>query len=141
MVRKEKVKKVAKGLVKQRKEKVLASLKELGTCICKQIDGNEFPSISMPSRSIQNILYDPETRQYILGKTQVKRSARNVRHIRPFTQLVWTASFADELSNQSRTSTLRDVFYSAQAYEMNFIDQAESDNIITDLETVLVSAR
>lgn len=141
MVRKAKVKKATRGLVKQRKEKILASLKELGGNVCQQIDHNEFPSINMPSRSIQNILYDPVTRQYVLGKTEVKRSARNVRHIRPFTQLVWTASFADELSGQSRTSTLRDVFYSAQAYEMNFIDQAESDNTITDLETILGAAR
>jgi len=134
-------KKTVKGVVKQRKERVLASLKSLGLDICQQIERNEFPAIKIPSRSIQNIFYDPETRQYVLGKRQVSRSARNVGHIRPFTQLIWTASFVDELTDQSRTSTLRDVFYSAQAYDMNFIDQAESDNIITDLETVLGDAR
>src|SRR5437773_6829669 len=78
---------------------------------------------------------DDKTRQYILGKRSVKRSARNVRHIRPFTQLLWTALFTDELTAQNKTSTLRDVFYSAQAYEMDFQDQQESDNLITDLET------
>jgi len=141
MVRKAKARKTSKGVVKQRKERVLGSLGNLGTGICQQIDRKEFPWIEMPVRSIQNIFYDAETRQYVLGNRQVRRSARNVRHIRPFTQLVWTASFVDELSKQARTSTLRDVFYSAQAYEMDFIDQAESDNIITDLETVLGAAR
>ena len=80
-------------------------------------------------------------RQYILGDHYVKRSARNISHIRPLTQLTWTGSFVDELAREGKTSTLRDVFYSAQAYEMSFADQAESDDIITDLETVLGHAR
>jgi DNA topoisomerase-6 subunit A len=49
--------------------------------------------------------------------------------------------FSNELSGQRKTSTLRDVYYSAQAYEMTFKDQQESNNIITDLETVLGFSR
>src|SRR2546426_11438891 len=126
----------SKSLMKERKEKVLPSLREMGSDVYGQLLKNDFPSVKMPSRSIANILYDDKTRQYILGKRSVKRSARNVRHIRPFTQLLWTAMFVDELTEQNKTSTLRDVFYSAQAYEMDFQDQQESDGLITDLETV-----
>ena len=100
-----------------------------------------FPEIQMPSRSIENIYYSPELRQYILGKRKVRRTARNIRHIRPFTQLVWAAYFAHELTLQRKTSTLRDVYYSAQAYEMSFKDQQESNSIITDLETVIGFSR
>src|SRR5713226_3669734 len=131
-----KEKKRSKGVIKERKEKVLSALEELGEQVYNQLGKKEFPSFKMPSRSISNIIYDEKTRQYILGKRNVKRSARNVRHIRPFTQLLWTAMFVDELTAQNKTSTLRDVFYSAQAYEMDFQDQQESDNLITDLETV-----
>ena len=134
-------KKKPTGSIKLRKEKVLAGLQNLGLQIYDQIVQREFPSIKMPSRSIHNIFYDQKLRQYILGERGVRRSSRNVRHIRPFTQLVWTASFVDELTRLNKTSTLRDVFYSAQAYEMSFVDQAESDNIITDLETVVASSR
>src|SRR5215831_5505643 len=130
-----------KGTMKERKEKVLSSLKDLGADVYEQLVKNEFPSVKMPSRSIANILYDDKTRQYILGKRSVKRSARNVRHIRPFTQLLWTAMFVDELTEQNKTSTLRDVFYSAQAYEMDFQDQQESDSLITDLESVVRFSR
>jgi DNA topoisomerase-6 subunit A len=49
---------------------------------------------------------------------------------------VWAAFFAQELTKQRKTSTLRDVYYSAQAFDIAFKDQAESDNVITDLETV-----
>jgi len=133
---KEKKTRPSKGVMKERKKEVLSSLEHLGREVYEQLAKKEFPTVKMPSRSIANILYDKKTRQYILGNRNVKRSARNVRHIRPFTQLLWTAMFTDELTGQNKTSTLRDVFYSAQAYEMDFQDQQESDNLITDLETV-----
>ncbi len=125
----------------ERKKEVIASLENLGLQIYEQIDDGYFPSIEMPSRSTENIRYDPQVRQYILGDRKVRRNTRNIRHIRPFTQLVWTALFSRELTSHRKTSTLRDVYYSAQAYEMKFTDQQESNNIITDLETVLGLSR
>lgn len=129
-----------KQIVK-RKKAVLTSLKKLGGGIYEQLKDGYFPSITMPSRSTENIQYDPDIRQYILGDKQTLRNSRNIRHIKPFTSLVWTAFFSHELTSQRKTSTLRDVFYSAQAYEMKFKDQQESNKIITDLETVLGFAR
>lgn len=134
-------KKTTTSRVEQKKGLVLNSLKNLGDQIYSQLSQKQWPSVRMPSRSINNIRYDEKSRQYILGEHAVKRSARNIGHIRPLTQLVWTGSFVDELAREGKTSTLRDVFYSAQAYEMSFADQAESDDIITDLETVLGQAR
>jgi DNA topoisomerase-6 subunit A len=125
----------------ERKKEVISSLENLGLKIYEQIDSGYFPSIEMPSRSTENIRYDPQVRQYILGDRKVRRHTRNIRHIRPFTQLVWTALFSRELTSQRKTSTLRDVYYSAQAYEMKFTDQQESNNIITDLETVMGLSR
>lgn len=127
-------------MVEKRKE-VLASLENLGLKTYEQLDSGYFPSITMPSRSTENIHYDPQLRQYILGDRTVRRSTRNIRHLKPFTQLVWAALFSHELTSQRKTSTLRDVYYSAQAYEMTFTDQEESNNIITDLETVLGFSR
>jgi len=129
------------GLVKEKKARVLTALTGLGERLYNQLANRQFPWIQMPNRSIYNIQYDQNLRQYVLGDKAVKRSARNIKHIRPLTQLVWTGSFVNELRQQDRTSTLRDVFYSAQAYEMNFADQTESDNIITDLETVIGHSR
>lgn len=127
--------------MKKRKAATLQTLEKLGDRIYEQMTNGEFPRIQMPSRSTANIRYDETLRQYVLGNRIVKRSSRNIRHIRPLTQLVWTAYFARELGRTDRTSTLRDVFYSAQAFDVNFRDQQESDNIITDLETVLGYAR
>jgi DNA topoisomerase-6 subunit A len=130
-----------KAKIAERQLEVIAGLKTFGTQIYNQLDQGVFPSINMPSRSTENINYDPTLRQFILGEKSVSRSARNIRHIKPFTQLAWAAMFSNELTTQRKTSTLRDVYYSAQAYEMTFTDQQESNNIITDLETLTGFAR
>ena len=135
------MKKQAKSPAVERKKEVITNLTGFGDTLYDQMENGTFPWIKMPSRSIENIYYDTKLRQYVLGDKAVRRSTGNIRHIKPFTQLVWAAYFAQELSKQRKTSTLRDVYYSAQAYEIAFKDQAESDNVITDLETVAKFAR
>jgi DNA topoisomerase-6 subunit A len=130
-----------RGSATERKKEILTSLENFGAKLYEQMERGYFPWIEMPSRSIENIFYSPELRQYVLGEKRVRRSARNIRHIRPFTQLVWAAYFANELTKERKTSTLRDVYYSAQAYDMSFKDQPESNSIITDLETVVGFSR
>jgi DNA topoisomerase-6 subunit A len=137
----EKKKQKRRSSIIERRKEVLEKLQGLGTRIYDQIDTGNFPSVDMPSRSTDNIAYDEQLRQFILGDKHVRRSARNIRHVKPFTQLTWAALFSNELTTQRKTSTLRDVYYSAQAYEMTFQDQQESNNIITDLETVLGNSR
>jgi len=134
-------KKKHKTSITEKKSEVVGSLKKFGTSIYDQLDQGIFPTINMPSRSTENINYDPVVRQYVLGEKSVGRSTRNIRHVKPFTQLTWAAMFSNELTTQRKTSTLRDVYYSAQAYEMSFTDQQESNNIITDLETLTGFAR
>ncbi|TRO47709.1 DNA topoisomerase IV subunit A [Candidatus Bathyarchaeota archaeon] len=122
-------------------KEIIGSLKILGTQIYDQLENGVFPTINMPSRSIDNINYDPNLRQYVLGEKTVTRSSRNIRHLKPFTQLAWAALFSNELTFHKKTSTLRDVYYSAQAYNMTFKNQQESNNIITDLETAIGHSR
>ena len=126
----------------RQRESVELYLKQLGNIVYEQIQNREFPWIMMQSRSTDNIVYDPDLRQYILGGRTIRRHSRNIRHIRPFTQLVWTAWFARELLRLKKTSTLREVYYSARGQQdIEFKNQGESDNIITDLETALNKPR
>ena len=89
--------------VMEKKHEVIAGLKALGTDIYNQLDKGVFPTINMPSRSTENITYDPSIRQYVLGEKVVSRSARNIRHVKPFTQLAWAAMFSNELTTQRKT--------------------------------------
>ena len=126
---------------KEKQKTLLEALKNKGSEIYSDLDRGEFPKFSIPSRSVSNIVYDDKLRQYILGKNASLRSAKNTSQLRSFTQLMWLAFFANRLSQEKKSSTLRDVYYSSQAFAIDFEDQSESDNIIVDLETVLSRPR
>ncbi|MDG6926321.1 MAG: hypothetical protein JRN09_07180 [Nitrososphaerota archaeon] len=131
----------SKTTAEARKDKVEKALKGLGQSVYDDLDAGRFPAVNFASRSVRNIVYDKKLQQFILGNSTVRRSAGNIKHIRPFTQLLWLAFFSKKLVEEKRTSTLRDVYYSAQAFNVEFMDQAESDELITDLEVLLESAR
>ncbi len=124
-----------------RKSSAQSLLKTLGSSVYSDLDEGKFPSLTLASRSVRNIVYDKKLQQFVLGPATVKRSSGNIKHIRPFTQLLWLAYFAKKLVDEKRTSTLRDVYYSAQAFDVEFVDQGESDELITDLEVLMQMAR
>ena len=121
----------------QAKQKsVLSMLKKHGTKIYDDLDTGQFPKFAIPSRSVNNIVYDKHLRQYILGANTALRSSKNSAQLRSFTQLMWLAFFANRLTQEKKSSTLRDVYYSSQAFAIEFEGQSESDGIIVDLEAV-----
>ena len=126
---------------KDKSKDLVEILKKHGVQVYEDLENGQFPKISIPNRSISNIVYDKKLRQYILGSGTALRSSKNTAQLRSFTQLVWLAFFANKLTQQKKSSTLRDVYYSSQAFAIDFDDQSESDNIIVDLEAVLTKPR
>ena len=126
---------------KDKSKDLVEILKKHGAQVYADLENGQFPKISIPNRSISNIIYDKKLRQYILGSGTALRSSKNTAQLRSFTQLVWLAFFANKLTQQKKSSTLRDVYYSSQAFAIDFDDQSESDNIIVDLEAVLTKPR
>ena len=126
---------------REKQKTLLDMLKTHGAQICGDVEAGKFPQFSIPSRSVSNITYDEKLRQYVLGGGASVRSSKNTSQLRAFTQLVWMAFFANRLTREKKSSTLRDVYYSSQAFQVEFEDQAESDNIIVDLEAVLARPR
>ncbi|MHA1238120.1 MAG: DNA topoisomerase IV subunit A [Candidatus Odinarchaeia archaeon] len=136
-----------KVLKKKMMEKLLSTenidskLKEIGRELYNQIANNMFPYLKIPSRSTSNIIFDPNLRQYVLAGKMTTRTAKHLSQIRSFTQIVWVMRFIRELLKMNKTSTLRDVYYSSEAYGVKFNDQQESDTAITDVEAVLGAPR
>ncbi|MFQ5871109.1 MAG: DNA topoisomerase IV subunit A [Candidatus Geothermarchaeales archaeon] len=118
------------------REIVLEQLTDFGEDLYETMSEGRFPVVDIPSRTTSNIQYDEVTRSYVLGDRTFRRAASNIRHLKSLSQLVWNAFFAKELIRGRRTSTLRDVYYSSQAFDIPFRDQKESDDVITDLEAV-----
>ena len=125
----------------RRQKDLLKSFEVLGKRIYGDLDRAAFPKLSVPSRSVSNIVYDTALRQYILGSKSSLRSSRNTSQLRSFTQLMWLAFFANRLTQEKKSSTLRDVYYSSQAFAIDFKNQSESDSIIVDLEAVIAKPR
>jgi len=125
------------------KQQSFDKLVTLGNKIYKQLQEEKYPEFDMPSRTSSNIYYDEKTRQFSLGKKKIRRSSRNVRHLKPFLQTMFVAMFAArDLLEPGRTSTLRDLYYSSEsAMAKMFKNQSESDNIITDVESIIGMAR
>jgi DNA topoisomerase-6 subunit A len=126
---------------KEKQKNILEMLKSHGAKVYDDLENGQFPKFSIPSRSVSNIVYDKKLRQYILGNNSALRSSKNSAQLRSFTQLMWLAFFANRLTQEKKSSTLRDVYYSSQAFAVEFEDQSESDNIIVDLEAVTSKPR
>ncbi len=123
------------------REEIVGKLRKLGERVLSYLERGEFPEIELPSRTTTNIEYNSELRQYVLGSKTVTRTTRNIKHLRPFTQLMWMAMFAKQLVETRKTSTLRDAFYNAIGFGIDFEDQQESDETVTELETLVGTVR
>jgi DNA topoisomerase-6 subunit A len=116
-------------------------LRSLGQRVIADIEAGLPPSFEIPDRGTGNIIYQSQDEHFTLGSSTVSRDAGNLKHIRSFAQLVWVAFFAKELLKSQRTSSLRDLYYSSEAYGVHFSNQSESDKIVTDLEALTGLAR
>ena len=76
------------------KDKSFKKLVALGKKVYGQLEEQKYPDFEMPLRASSNIYYDLKTRQYSVGEKKVRRSAGNVRHLKPFLQTMFVASFA-----------------------------------------------
>ncbi len=115
-------------------EDALAVLRKMGRSVVDSIQNQQFPAIDIPDRKTNNIVYDEASGRFTLGPSTSRRDSSNTKHVRSFAQLMWVADFAKRLLESSRTSSLRDLYYSSEAFGVKFADQSESDRIVTDLE-------
>ncbi len=119
------------------KSAVLVKLKRIGEEVVEALNRGDWPTLYLPVRSTKNIVYDPGLRQYVLGLKKAERTVANIRHLRPFAQLIWVCKFAKQLLTSGKTSTLRDTYYVAIGEGIDFESQDESDDIILEVESLI----
>lgn len=114
---------------------VLEKLRSLGKTILTSVKEKRFPKIRIPIRSMSNIVYDQNLGQWTMGGRMAVQSSGNIRQVKPFARMVWTASIVKkELLEEDRTTTLRDIYYLSTNDEMEYKNQEESNTIIENLE-------
>jgi DNA topoisomerase-6 subunit A len=109
-------------------------LRSIGEDIITSIEDQQFPILELSDRSTDNIRYDSDLKCFKLGNSKVVRDSSNLRHVNSFSKLLWVASYTKRLLETGRTSSLRDLYYSSEAFGVDFKDQSESDRIVSDLE-------
>lgn len=119
-------------------EPSLGALQKLAKSIIEKYKKNGDLKIQVPVRGTSNIVYDKKLRQYVLAGKTKELDVRNLAVSKAFTQRAWLIWFiAHELVAQGKSATLRDIYYSAQAYNLNFEEQGLSDQAIYDIEATI----
>ena len=62
------------GTAEARQSAIQGLLTGLGGTVYSDLDEGRFPSLTLASRSVKNIVYDKKLQQFVLGPTTVKKS-------------------------------------------------------------------
>ena len=125
-------------------EKTIEQLKKMGLQVVHCIEKGIVPELDIPIRSTSNIVYDPKSMCYVLGKGMATRSAGNIRHVKKVAQMMKVADFAKNLlKHGQRHVTKRELYYISESWgdKLKFIDQPESDDVVEDIEAVISKPR
>jgi DNA topoisomerase-6 subunit A len=124
--------------------KILNKLIELGRGVLQDFEHRRVPKLKIPIRSTSNIKLDPKTMCYIIGKAMSSRSAGNIRHIKPFAQLLKVSAYCKDLIRDGkRHVTKRELYYISESWGdlLKFKEQPECDGIVEDIEAITGTPR
>ncbi len=101
----------------------------------EQMKEGMVPSISLPTRTKQNIEYDDESEVWKYGDRESIRSAGSAKsalHLLKMSYVIW---FLKNQIAENRSSTLRELYYISEGWKKaKFQAQDESNFLIEDLE-------
>jgi DNA topoisomerase-6 subunit A len=104
-----------------------------------QFDRGEIPEMSVPTRTKSNIVFDEDEDVWVYGDRESTRSANSVRGARKLLKAIYTIDFLSEQLEEDRSSTLRELYYLSESWdveEAQFSSQDESNQLVEDLEIV-----
>ena len=111
----------------------------------------EDPGFDIPTRSLSNADFDAKKKIITMGDATQRRNFFNLSQAKKFMQTMLVASGCQELAEQGKTTSIRDMYYHCKHTiknergksigENTFDDQAESDPIIEDLEVAINALR
>ena len=127
-------------------EDVNERLISLAEGVIDQAQELENPSVSIPVRSLSNVIFDEERSIIEMGDKVQNRVLFNVNMAKRFMQTFLVASACKDLLKSGKTTSIRDLFYMTKhtigkTNENTFDEQEESDPIIEDLEVTIDALR
>ena len=112
-------------------------LEEIATQIYEQLNTGKIPEMAVPTRSKNNIIFDEKAKVWKYGKSETTRTAKKLDGAYMLLRTTYLLDFIREMSTQSKSSTLRELYYISEAWDLGkFHAQDESNKLIEDLEIV-----
>ncbi len=100
-----------------------------------QMTAGEIPSISLPTRTKQNIEYDTGSEVWKYGDRESVRSAGSAKSALHLLKMAFVIWFLKKQISEDRSSTLRELYYISEGWKKaKFAAQDESNFLIEDLE-------
>ena len=123
-----------------------AKLEGMAKAVAVYAKSGEDPGFDIPTRSLGNADYDERKKIITMGDAVQRRNFFNLGQAKKFMQTMLVASGCKELTDQGKTTSIRDMFYHCKhtikgTKENTFDTQGESDPIIEDLEVAITSLR
>ena len=119
-------------------------LVDLAAQFYDQFESGTVPSMDVPTRTKSNIEYDPEMKVWVYGDRYSTRSANSIRGAQKLLKAVYTIDFLSRQLEEGRSSTLRELYYLSESWDLDeaqFSSQDESNDLIEDLEIVSGATR
>jgi DNA topoisomerase-6 subunit A len=110
--------------------------------IYDQIENGRIPDMVIPLRTKTNIKFDLKKSVWKYGKYKGVRSAKKLLGAYMLLRTMYTLEFVKEMLDHRKSSTLREMYYISEGWEMaKFNSQDESNKLIEDLEIITTCLR
>jgi DNA topoisomerase-6 subunit A len=127
-------------------KKTMGSIVGLADGVVNAAEKRRDPHVDIPSRTLSNVRYSPRKRILEMGNATNRRQLFDLSQAKAYMRTMLVASGCKKLLTQSKTTSLRGMFYMLKhtiegTKENTFDDQGECDTVIEDIEVLLASLR
>jgi DNA topoisomerase-6 subunit A len=124
-------------MTEERYQRAVKELTAIAEGVYSQIEKGKIPDMKIPARTKQNIRFAPKNMVWKLGKSTGLRSAKKLDGAYMLLRTMYMLEFIEEMIKQSKSSTLREMYYISEGWDMaKFGTQGESNKLAEDLEVV-----
>jgi len=119
-------------------------LMDLAEQFYDQFEEGDVPRMNVPTRTKTNIEYDEEMNVWVYGDKTSTRTAKTVRGAQKLLKAAYTVEFLVQQLDEDRSSTLRELYYLSESWDLDeaqFAGQDESNSLVEDLEIVSGATR
>ncbi len=109
-----------------------------------QFEAGDVPRMQVPTRTKTNIEYDEDKHVWVYGDRTSTRTAKTVSGAEKLLKASYAIDFLVNQIEQDRSSTLRELYYLSESWDLDeaqFASQDESNSMIEDLEIVSGATR